>query len=103
MDDYYSTLIEPAIDKLVDFVQKSIKNPKKNFDALIKFIEGKEIDEVIVMGVSLGEADDLYYSEILIPKFKNVKWVFMQHGEDDNLIRKFISKYSLSNIDIRRW
>lgn len=102
-DDFYSVSIEPAIDKLIDFVEKSTKNPKKNFDALIDFIEEKEIDEVIVMGVSLGEADDIYYSIILVPKLKNIKWVFMLYGENPDHIYDFINKHALPNVDIRKW
>lgn len=102
-DDFYSVSIKSAIDKLADFVEKSTKNPKKNFDSLVNFIDGKEIDEVIVMGVSLGEADDLYYTNVLVPKFKNKKWIFMQYGKDASHIYNFINKHSLLNTDIKKW
>ena len=60
-DDFFGASIEPALNKLVDFVEKSTKNTKSNYNRLIDFIEGKSIDEVVIMGVSLGEADDAYY------------------------------------------
>lgn len=71
-----AVFIELAIGKLLDFVDKSTKHPEKNYDRLIAFIEGKDIDEVIVMGVSFGDADDAYYSDILVPRIKNAKWIF---------------------------
>ena len=55
------------------------------------------------MGVSLGEADDLYYSRILVPKLKNKRWIFMQYGESAEYIYNFITKYALTNVDIKKW
>ena len=102
-DDFYAVSIEPAIGKLVDFVEKSTKHPEENYDRLIAFIEGKDIDEVIVMGVSLGAADDVYYSDILVPRLKNAKWTFMLYGDDSSRIDNFIHRHQLTNTDIQKW
>jgi hypothetical protein len=91
------------IGKLLDFVDKSTKHPEENYDRLIAFIEGKDIDEVIVMGVSLGDADDAYYSDILVPRLKNAKWTFMLYGDDSSRINNFIHRHKLKNTDIQKW
>ncbi len=102
-DDFYSVSIEPAINKLVDFVEKSTKLINKNYEKLIKFLDGKNINEVVVMGISLGEADEPYFSDILIPRFKNIKWTFMQHGKESERIRNFIHRYSLLETEVVEW
>ena len=102
-DDFYAVSIEPAIGKLVDFVDKSTKHPEENYDRLIAFIEGKGIEEVIVMGVSLGDADDAYYSDILVPRLKKAKWTFMLYGDDSSRIDNFIHRHQLTNTDIQKW
>ncbi len=102
-DDFYSVSIEPAINKLVDFVEKSTKLINKNYQKLLEFLDGKNIDEVVVMGVSLGEADEPYFSDILIPRFKSVKWTFMQHGKESERIRNFIHRHSLSETEVVEW
>lgn len=102
-DDFFGASIEPALNKLVDFVEKSTKNIKSNYNRLIDFIEGKSIDEVIIMGVSFGEADDAYYSDILVPKLKNAKWTFMLYGDDASRIESFVRRHQLENIEIQKW
>jgi hypothetical protein len=66
-------------------------------------MEGKNIDEVIIMGVSLGEADDAYYSDVLVPRLKNAKWIFMLYGDDASRIESFVSRHNLQNTEIRKW
>lgn len=102
-DDFYAVSIEPAIGKIIDFVDKSTKHPEKNYDRLIGFIEEKNVDEVIVMGVSLGEADDAYYSDVLVPRLKNAKWTFMLYGEDSSRIEDFIHRHRLPKIEVQKW
>lgn len=102
-DDFFGASIEPALNKLVDFVEKSTKNIQSNYNRLIDFIEGKSIDEVVIMGVSLGDADDAYYSDILVPRLKNAKWIFMLHGDDSSRIESFVQRHQLKNIEIQKW
>lgn len=102
-DDFYGVSIEPAIEKLVDFVKKSTKNIKNNYEDLKNFLSGKDIHEIIIMGVSLSDADDAYYSDILVPQFKNIKWVFMLHGDNLDKIEKFIYRHGLIYTNIIEW
>lgn len=103
-DDFYDVSIKPALNKFIDFVKKSTKNTFKNHDNLIKFIEGKNIEEVVVMGVSLGEADDSYYSDILVPSLKKAKWTFMSHSDQDKKrIENFVVRHHLENTSIIDW
>lgn len=55
------------------------------------------------MGVSPGDADDIYYSDILVPKLKDAKWVFMQHGSAHSRIDSFVNRHKINNYEIRKW
>ena len=74
-----------------------------NLQAMARLVDGKDIDEVIVMGVSFGDADDAYYSDILVPRLKNAKWTFMLYGDDSSRINNFIHRHKLKNTDIQKW
>lgn len=102
-DDFYDVSIKPAIDRLVEFVDKSTKFVTDNYSKLSAFLDKHLIDEVIVMGVSFGAADDSYYSDILVPKLKNVRWTFMQYGESSFAIDAFIGRHGIKNYHICRW
>ncbi len=102
-DEFYAVAIRPAIQTLVEFVKKSTKCTRDNYQKLSDFLEGKPIDEVVIMGVSLGEADDAYYSDVIVPKLRNVKWTFMLHGTDSSRIDNFIKKYGISDFAIQIW
>jgi len=61
---------------MVEFSEKASKDITKNFINLEVFLKSKTIDEVIIMGHSLCNADYLYYAKYFIPRFKNIKWTF---------------------------
>lgn len=102
-DEFFGASLEAAINTLVDFIDKSTKNPKNNYERLSTFLEDKQIDEVVIMGVSLGEADEPYYTNIIVPLLKDKKWTFMLHGDDSNRIDNFISSHGIINFDIQPW
>ncbi len=104
-DDFFGASIEPVLNTLLEFVENSTKNTQANYNRLRDFLAHKDIDEVVIMGVSLGEADDSYYSDIIIPLLRNVKWTFMKHDEvrDGNAINNFIKRYDIKNYSIIPW
>lgn len=105
-DDFFGVSIEPAIDKMADFINMSTKKLQKNIPTLKEFIANKKYDEVIIMGHSILCADELYYKEVLVPAFINAKWIFMNYAGDTSCkinIEKFLKKYQLKNTEIIDW
>lgn len=105
-DDFYGVTIRPTLTQLVGFIEKSTKSLHGNVPKLLQFVSDAKIDEVVVMGHSLLCADELYYREVLIPKFKNKKWIFMNYKKDPDCIdeiERFIKKYNLKRTKIIDW
>ena len=67
------------ISRIDDIVSATTKDVRSNFDKLKWFFYGQSIDEVVIMGHSLTEPDNMYYSEVLVPYLKNSKWTVMRH------------------------
>jgi hypothetical protein len=99
--------IFPAIFVLCEFIQKSTKNLDKNVPILSNFLNGKTPNEIVIMGHTLNGSDTLYYDKILIPLFKDKKWTFYRfggkNGRDANMIKSFIAKNNLLNVEIIDW
>lgn len=85
-----------------------IKNIENNIPVLRKFIDGKNIEEVIVLGHSLNGPDDLYYTECLLPLYREKKWTFYWHrhenSEEDLCEKKlFCQRHKIANCEYREW
>ena len=105
-DDYYSVSIEPGIAYISNFIKKSSKNLQNNYSKLESFLDNKEITEVIVMGHSLNSADYAYYSDILLPKYKDMTWTFYMRDGDTATkadIDEFILRSKISDHRFKRW
>ena len=78
----------------VTIVEKTTKKLYNNMEKLQLFLDGKEIEEVVILGPSLLGADEIYYSQYFIPKYKDVKWVAYFH-EDKEEKEIFFNKYKI--------
>lgn len=103
-NDFYTVSIEPGIEHIIGFCDAASKNLEKNYAALKSFISSKGIDEVIVMGHSIMGVDFPYYSNVIVPVLKDLRWIFYWHSKDDrDKIDIFIRQFSLKNFDLIEW
>ena len=107
--DFFGVSVEPAIREICSFIDKSTKKLDKNYPKLRAFLNNKEISEIVIMGHTLNGADSAYYKDILVPRYKDLKWIFMRHVDEkkgiDNgkEIKDFIDKFGLHNKEIIDW
>lgn len=103
-DEYYYTAIAPAIYDLetdIIFATKKIANARRKMEF---FIGDIHIEEVHIMGVSMGNDDMEYFQEVIIPKTRDSKWIFMYHSQDDQKRYEAISKqYGIINAHYEYW
>lgn len=94
---------------LKELSEKSTKRIYENLPRLEEFLKEKDIEEIIILGQSLLGPDDLYYSECIIPMYKNKKWTAYWHrgknGELDDYHEKkdFFQKYNISDVNFVEW
>ena len=50
------------------------KSPRSNFGKMDSFLKEKDIDEVIVLGMSLSKQDRPYFEEFFVPRFGTLPW-----------------------------
>ena len=91
--------IEKKIGEIFYYFSKDLAG---NYETLRDYVLDKSIDEVFVLGHSVLGVDEPYYRDILIPTFKNKKWVLYWH-QDRHEIDQFVSKYALMNYEIIEW
>lgn len=103
-DEFYSVSIEPAINRLVSFCEAGAKDIKKNYDTLDEFIREKQIEEIVIMGHSLLGVDESYYSDIIVPLFKNCYW-YIYYYSASNLqdAKEFVRKYKINKFEFTKW
>lgn len=101
-DDYYGASISQGIGEIVKYCSASYKDLNANYPILKEFISNNPITEVVIMGHSFDEIDEPYYSEVLIPKFKDIKWTFYIYGELDNYL-SFVNKHGIINHSYVSW
>lgn len=101
-DDFYGASISLAVTTLGNAAQNASKNISNNYTRLEIFLGNHNIDEVIILGHTLSEADFSYYADIIIPKYHNVQWTFMYHSNTDD-IDSFLAKTGLENFRMHKW
>lgn len=85
-------------------IDKTTKSIYKNLPILKAFLHGKEIDEIVIMGHSLMGADDLYYSECLIPLYGTKKWTAYFHTDADYEEKTaFFAKNAITTHQCKKW
>lgn len=82
-DEFYGAVIEPCVKLAAKYANAAYKDLTGNFAKLLSFLNGKDIDKVVVFGHSFDGIDEPYYSEVFIPKFRHLPWVFTSYSEDD--------------------
>lgn len=87
-----------AFDSLVE---KTTKKLYQNIPILDAFLEGKRIDEVVIMGHSIIGADKLYYDKCIIPRYMNAKWTVYVHSDKDEK-SAFFERYNIFP-EYREW
>lgn len=96
--------IKAAIDHIIEFSNASAKDLKKNYSKLREFINNKNIDEVVVMGHSILGVDISYYEEIIVPKYKNCRWKFYCHSDNDKIaVEQFTKKFGIKDFALINW
>lgn len=107
--DFFGVSVEPAIREICSFIDKSTKELDKNYPKLKAFLNNKEISEIVIMGHTLNGADSAYYKDILVPRYKDLKWTFMRYINEekkiDNIkeIKDFIAEFELQYTEIIVW
>lgn len=107
--DFFGVSVEPAIREICSFIDKSTKKLDKNYPKLNAFLNNKEISEMVIMGHTLNGADIAYYKNILVPRYKDLKWTFMRYINEekkiDNIkeIKDFIAEFELQYTEIIVW
>ena len=93
-----------AVGNFMEDIELCFKDIKRNYSILRDFINGAEINEVEIMGASLGLDDMPYYTDILVPAFRDKRWIFRCHGDADNRAAiDFVLQNDISNWCVRAW
>lgn len=101
-DDFYGASIRQGVNEIVKYCNASYKDLTANYPILKGFIADKPIAEVIIMGHSFDGIDEPYYSDILVPIFKDIKWTFYIHGNTNKYLC-FVDKYGITNHSFVSW
>lgn len=105
-DADYGPYIRKGINELIDFGEAYFKNLKSNYEKLESFLNDNPISEIMIMGHSFDSVDEQYYSEVLIPKYINCKWVFFYRSSSASSKEKaikFINKYNIKSYELLQW
>lgn len=87
---------------LLEYSSKLIKEPIKNYKKLNMFLENADIDEVIVVGLSIGKSDEQYFQNIFLPKYSDLKWTFYYHSlKNKQFYEQFAKDKGLNNYSFR--
>lgn len=86
----------------VNFCTKNVEANIRKLDDFLKFSE--EIEEVVVMGHSLGVDDLPYFERSLFPNFLNRRWKCYWHDvRDEEHFVCLFKRFGVSNCQFIRW
>ncbi|XQP56040.1 MAG: bacteriophage abortive infection AbiH family protein [Mycoplasmoidaceae bacterium] len=101
--EWYSVSIEPGLHSYQKVLDSCFKDVRSNFSKLETFIN-KDIDKIVILGHSMSQTDELYYSEIIVKEFKNVQWELYYHSEEEKKIKEsFCTKYEIKKAKFIKW
>lgn len=89
-----SSEVDESIHILLELSSKVIKQPEKNFSRLYSFLTNKDISEVVIVGLSIGDSDKSYFQKVFLPQYSNLKWSFYCHNSES---KKYYEQYAQSN------
>lgn len=98
--------LKKALSELADKSTKIIYN---NLSALESFLDQYGIEEVVIMGHSLLGADDFYYSNCFVKRFRDKTWTAYWHKgkdgnhDDYNEKMRFFSNYGITAPILLEW
>lgn len=96
-------ITKKAIEEKIQSIHRSFsKKLEDNYENLEKFLEEKNIEEIVIIGHSFMGVDEPYYRDILVPKLKDCKWTFFCHGSRE-MANQFVEKYNLSEYEMIDW
>lgn len=96
--------VRNAIPKLARTCEAMSKDLKSNYQSLRRFLSGKTINEVVVMGHSFLGVDKAYYDDIFVKQFRGLPWSFYWYSPNDlKNIQQAQSIFNLSNVNSIRW
>lgn len=101
LDDFFGAYISPCINPLISFCKVAGKSLEENYGPLNSFLNTSAIQEVFVFGHSFDGVDEPYYSDVLIPRYKSLPWVFVVYdatSKDDVAI--FCRMYNIMDYSI---
>ena len=93
---YYA--VEAAEERLEKYYDANFKNTRRIIDAHMGFFDSlSSVDEVTIIGCSLGAVDMDYYKSLRTSVKNNAKWNFSYHSsEDQKRIDKFCKELNIN-------
>ena len=94
---YYA--VEAAEERLEKYYDTNFKNTRRIIDVHMGFFDSlSSVDEVTIIGCSLGAVDMDYFKNLRTSVKKNAKWNFSYHSsEDQKRIGKFCKELSINS------
>ena len=94
---YYA--VEAAEERLEKYYDANFKNTRRIINAHMGFFDSlSSVDEVTIIGCSLGAVDMDYYKSLRTSVKNNAKWNFSYHSsEDQKRIGKFCKELSINS------
>jgi len=103
-DEYFEVTLSFAMNPIMSFLEKALKDIKLNYAPLEEFVSDVDADEIHVLGHSFMGVDLPYYEDILIPKYRDSKWIFKCYSRVDFInICYFVNEYHIKNYIIEKW
>lgn len=91
--------VEGTVEDYLTTFNKKSEDRVKDFFEFLKSNNVYEISQIIVLGHSLSEVDEIYFNEIH-SKFPLSKWIFSTFNEDDkNRVKVFVKNNNISNYE----
>ena len=92
-------VVEGNVEDYLTTFNKKCEDRVKDFFEFLKSNNVYEISQIIVLGHSLSEVDEIYFNEIH-SKFPLSKWIFSTFNEDDkNRVKVFVKNNNISNYE----
>lgn len=79
-DDFYGAYVEPCVKVFEEFCEQAGKDIPANYPQLMQFLDDVSVDRVYVFGHSFDGIDYPYYADVLLPRYRNLPWVFVVHS-----------------------
>lgn len=100
----YTGLLSVPHSDYVDDVKTCFKDVKANFSRLQHFLEGAQIEKVVVMGFSFGIDDMPYFDDLIFKQYRAAHWSFRCHLPSDSaFFNRLVQEKELSDFELVNW